>query len=101
MELRRTCGPDICKGLTRGEVGVRPLHNASRGGIMPEIVCVSPIDASVVARRTTASAPEIDAALAAARKAQRDWAMVPLEERVATVLRAIEALGAMNDDIVG
>ncbi|MFI5010911.1 MAG: aldehyde dehydrogenase family protein [Hyphomicrobiales bacterium] len=67
---------------------------------MSEIVCISPIDGREVARRKTASPSEIDAALAGARKAQRDWASVPLEERVATVLRGIEALGAMNEDIV-
>ncbi len=67
---------------------------------MPEIVCVSPIDGREVARRQTASASDIDAALAGARQAQRDWARVPLAERVATVLRGVEALGAMNEDIV-
>ena len=67
---------------------------------MAEIVCVSPIDQSVVARRKTASAQEIEAALAEARRAQRGWANVPLAERVAAVLRGVEALGAMNDDIV-
>jgi len=67
---------------------------------MPEIVCISPIDGREVARRPTASALEIEAALAAARQAQRDWALVPLQERVATVMAGIAALGAMNEEVV-
>src|SRR5882762_4564493 len=67
---------------------------------MPEIVCISPIDGREVARRPTASALEIEAALAAARQAQHDWALVPLQERVATVMAGIAALGAMNEEVV-
>ncbi|SEB97052.1 Acyl-CoA reductase [Rhizobiales bacterium GAS191] len=67
---------------------------------MSEIVCVSPIDGREVARRTTATSSEIAAALSSAREAQREWARLPLRQRVATVLGAVEALGAMNEDIV-
>jgi acyl-CoA reductase-like NAD-dependent aldehyde dehydrogenase len=67
---------------------------------MSEIICVSPIDGREVARRKTASGAEIEAALGLAREAQRRWAAVPLEERVAAVMGGVEALGAMNEDIV-
>ncbi|MBV8766987.1 MAG: aldehyde dehydrogenase family protein [Hyphomicrobiales bacterium] len=67
---------------------------------MPEIVCVSPVDGREVARRKTASGAEIETALGLAREAQRSWAEVPLDERIATVMRGVEALGAMNEDIV-
>jgi acyl-CoA reductase-like NAD-dependent aldehyde dehydrogenase len=68
---------------------------------MADIVCVSPIDGKELARRSTASATEIEAALTRARQAQRNWAFVPLRERMAIVMRGVDALGAMNEDIVG
>jgi acyl-CoA reductase-like NAD-dependent aldehyde dehydrogenase len=68
---------------------------------MTDIVCVSPIDGKELVRRSTASAGEIEAALTKARRAQRDWACVPLHERIAIVMRGVDALGAMNEDIVG
>jgi acyl-CoA reductase-like NAD-dependent aldehyde dehydrogenase len=67
---------------------------------MPDIICVSPIDGREVARRKTASGAEIEAALRLAREAQRRWAAVPLDERIAVVMRGVEALGAMNEDVV-
>jgi len=68
---------------------------------MPDIICISPIDGKELVRRQTASASEIDAALARARKAQAEWAQVPVAERVAIVMKGIVALGAMNEEIVG
>ncbi|MBV8769052.1 MAG: aldehyde dehydrogenase family protein [Hyphomicrobiales bacterium] len=67
---------------------------------MPEIICVSPVDGREMARRKTASGVEIETALRLARQAQRSWAQVPLDERIAAVMRGVEALGAMNEDIV-
>lgn len=67
---------------------------------MTEIICTSPIDGAVVARRPTASAAEIDAALAAARKAQAEWSRVPVKERAAAMLRFLEAMRALNSEIV-
>ncbi len=40
---------------------------------MNDIVCISPIDGSEVARRPIATDAEIAAALAQARRAQQDW----------------------------
>jgi acyl-CoA reductase-like NAD-dependent aldehyde dehydrogenase len=67
---------------------------------MSEIVCTSPIDGTVVARRRTASAAEIEAALASARKAQAEWSRVPVKERAAAMLRFLEATRALNGEIV-
>ncbi len=67
---------------------------------MSEIICTSPIDGTVVARRRTASAAEIDAALTAARKAQAEWSRVPVKERAAAMLRFLEAMRALNGEIV-
>jgi acyl-CoA reductase-like NAD-dependent aldehyde dehydrogenase len=67
---------------------------------MSEIICISPIDGSVVARRATASAAQIDAALVSARKAQAEWSRVPVKERAAAMLRFLEAMRTLNGEIV-
>lgn len=67
---------------------------------MTEIICTSPIDGTVVARRPTASAAEIDAALTAARKAQAEWSRVPVKERAIAMLRFLDAMRALNGEIV-
>jgi acyl-CoA reductase-like NAD-dependent aldehyde dehydrogenase len=67
---------------------------------MNEIVCLSPIDGREVARRPIWSDADVDSALAAARRAQRDWARVPVADRVATMLRFLEAMRALNPEIV-
>ncbi len=67
---------------------------------MTDIICLSPIDGREVARRTTASAKEIESALAAARTAQAGWSRVPIAERGAIMLRFLEAMRAMNGEIV-
>jgi acyl-CoA reductase-like NAD-dependent aldehyde dehydrogenase len=67
---------------------------------MSDIICRSPIDDSVVAKRTTARADAIDAALGKARQAQRKWAVVPVAERAAVMMRFLEAMRGLNPDIV-
>jgi acyl-CoA reductase-like NAD-dependent aldehyde dehydrogenase len=66
---------------------------------MTEIVCISPVDGREVARKRTASAEEIAAAVAAARKAQAVWAQVPLAERGRLCLAAVDAMLAMKPEI--
>jgi acyl-CoA reductase-like NAD-dependent aldehyde dehydrogenase len=61
---------------------------------------VSPIDGSVVAERPTASQAEIAAAVERSREARTAWAEVGVEERGAFLLRFLEALAAMDDEIV-
>jgi len=61
---------------------------------------ISPVNGEVHAERPVASRAEVDAALAKARAAQKDWADRPLAERVALVRAGIARLRAMNDEIV-
>jgi acyl-CoA reductase-like NAD-dependent aldehyde dehydrogenase len=61
---------------------------------------ISPIDGSVYAERPVASETELDAAVSRARAAQVEWAATPLEERAKYLLAFLEALLAMNDEIV-
>lgn len=62
--------------------------------------CISPIDGSVFAERTTLSLDEAKAAAAKGRAAQAAWAARPLQERVDLVMAGVAAVGAMNDEIV-
>jgi acyl-CoA reductase-like NAD-dependent aldehyde dehydrogenase len=66
---------------------------------MPDIVCISPVDGREVVRRASASAAEIDAAIAAARKAQAEWKRVPVAERGKILSKAVDAMLAMRDEI--
>jgi acyl-CoA reductase-like NAD-dependent aldehyde dehydrogenase len=65
-----------------------------------DIVCISPIDGGEVARRRPASPEEILSVVAAARKAQREWATTTLAERKAKMLAFLDAMKAQNDAIV-
>ena len=67
---------------------------------MKMLQCISPIDGSVYAERPATGFDAARAAVAETRAAQADWAARPLEERVRLVLAGIEAVGAMNDEIV-
>lgn len=67
---------------------------------MDDIVCISPIDGRELVRRKPASDEAIAAALAAARTAQKAWAQVPLADRVSAVMRFLEAMLALNQEIV-
>ena len=67
---------------------------------MSDITCISPVDGREVARRTPASPSEIAAAIAAARAAQREWARVPVQERARHCSAAVDAMLAMEDEIV-
>lgn len=66
---------------------------------MSEIVCISPIDGREVARRATASADQIASALQRARVAQRAWRHVPIKDRAALMLRVLDIMRVMNDDV--
>lgn len=67
---------------------------------MKDIVCISPIDGHEVARRPVASDAHIAATLKASREAQRAWALVPVRERCAAVLKFMDAMLALNQEIV-
>jgi acyl-CoA reductase-like NAD-dependent aldehyde dehydrogenase len=63
---------------------------------MDELVCLSPVDGREYARRRFASGAEIGQALAAARRAQREWAKTTIAERSALILRFLAAMEALN-----
>lgn len=61
---------------------------------------VSPVDGSIFAERPLADGSAIDAALARARAARRLWSGVDLRERAQAVTRFVDALLAINAEIV-
>jgi acyl-CoA reductase-like NAD-dependent aldehyde dehydrogenase len=67
---------------------------------MSQIECISPVDGSVYVTRPTATPDAARDRLAAARRAQRDWARRPLEERIALVEEGIARLDRVNADLV-
>ena len=67
---------------------------------MSEIRCISPIDGSVVVARPSVGLEHARAAIAGARAACAAWAERPLEDRIAAVIAGMEALGAVNEEIV-
>jgi acyl-CoA reductase-like NAD-dependent aldehyde dehydrogenase len=66
---------------------------------MPELITISPIDGSEVARRAYADEHHIAATLRRAKIAQRDWRQVSLVERMAVLSRAVDAFSANKDAI--
>ena len=67
---------------------------------METIKLKSPIDGSIYAERPVASDQAVNAAVERAKAAQADWARVPMAERGGYMLAMLEALVAMNDEIV-
>jgi acyl-CoA reductase-like NAD-dependent aldehyde dehydrogenase len=61
---------------------------------------ISPIDGSLYAERPLLADSALDGLVARARAAQAEWARVPVKERVAGALAFLDALVAMNDDLV-
>jgi acyl-CoA reductase-like NAD-dependent aldehyde dehydrogenase len=66
---------------------------------MSDIVCISPVDGREVVRRPASSAAEIEAAVAAARKAQAAWKRVSVAERGKILSNAVDAMLAMRDEV--
>lgn len=64
-----------------------------------DLVCISPIDGTEVARRPVLSAPGLNAAVENAREAQKLWAAKSLEERAHYCRKAVDAMLAMTEDI--
>lgn len=64
------------------------------------IQLISPVDGRVYAERRCANAAQIDQALAAAEAAQALWKRRPLSERAACCSAAVDAMLAMQADIV-
>ncbi len=64
-----------------------------------KLQCVTPVDGSVYVERPLAGESEIEAALARAEAAQRDWRNTPLAQRQAILGRAVDAFVARADEI--
>ncbi|WP_018429388.1 aldehyde dehydrogenase family protein [Hoeflea sp. 108] len=60
----------------------------------------SPVDGSIYVERPVATDQAVNAAVERARTAQADWARVPVAERAAYMLKMLEALVGMSDEIV-
>lgn len=60
----------------------------------------SPVDGSIYVERPIATDHAVNAAVERARAAQADWAKVPVAERAAYMLKMLEALVGMSDEIV-
>ncbi|QXC49860.1 aldehyde dehydrogenase family protein [Agrobacterium salinitolerans] len=67
---------------------------------MTMIQNISPIDGSVYAEREAMSLEAARAAVSKARKAQKDWARRPLEDRVQLVLKGVARLNEMVAEVV-
>ncbi|KJE90467.1 aldehyde dehydrogenase [Capsaspora owczarzaki ATCC 30864] len=66
---------------------------------MHSIQVVSPVDGSIVATRTLATAEEVDAVIERSKVAQKAWGKVPVKERVAICLKFVDAFVAGKDEI--
>ncbi|WFR94072.1 aldehyde dehydrogenase family protein [Rhizobium tumorigenes] len=67
---------------------------------MSMIQCISPVNGEVYAERPGLSLEAAREAVARARKAQKDWARRPLEDRVQLVMKGVARLNEMVDDVV-
>ncbi|WP_312223495.1 aldehyde dehydrogenase family protein [Rhizobium rhizoryzae] len=67
---------------------------------MTMIQCISPVDGSVYAERPASSLEAASEAVARSRRAQKDWAKRPLEDRVQLVMKGVARLNEMVDEVV-
>jgi acyl-CoA reductase-like NAD-dependent aldehyde dehydrogenase len=61
---------------------------------------ISPVDGSVYAERPYTTDTALDAAISRARTAQATWALTPVAERAKQTIAFLDAVLAMNDEIV-
>ncbi|MBD8892239.1 aldehyde dehydrogenase family protein [Roseibium litorale] len=64
------------------------------------IKLISPVDGSIYTERPALDEAAVSRVVTTARTAQASWAAVPLDERVAYCLKALDALKGMNDEVV-
>ena len=67
---------------------------------MNEIICISPIDGEIFAKRNTLSLKDAKDKVQLLRAAQKAWSARPLAERVSLVMEGVDAVGKMDDQIV-
>src|SRR5258706_16027642 len=73
---------------------------ARHQGMSQTVKIISPIDGSVYAERAQITDAALDDAVSRARAAQAEWALVPVKERVGKALAFLDALLAMNVEMV-
>ncbi len=66
---------------------------------MKTLKTISPVDGREYVTRPLATAPQIEASLAAAQKAKEGWRRTPLAERIAALTRMVDAMLAGKDAI--
>lgn len=64
------------------------------------LTCISPIDGSVFAERQIMSEVKVRELVASAKQAQKEWSQRPIDQRIALVLKGVQRLGEMNEQIV-
>jgi acyl-CoA reductase-like NAD-dependent aldehyde dehydrogenase len=67
---------------------------------LDDLICISPVDGREYARRPLTPPAEIDRAIERARRAQREWAEVPLADRCRVIKRFLDAMERLNTEIV-
>lgn len=67
---------------------------------METIKLISPVDGSLYAERPVAGGAAVEAAVSRARAAQAEWRLVPVAERARCVLGLLDALTAVEAEIV-
>lgn len=67
---------------------------------MEDLICISPLDGREYARRSLTDPADVARAIDGARAAQREWAQVPLEDRLAVMGRFLQAMQDLNPEIV-
>lgn len=68
--------------------------------MMTTINCISPVNGAIYATRSSSPLEAANDVVASARKAQKDWARRPLEDRVRLVLKGVARLNEMVDEVV-
>lgn len=66
---------------------------------MSEMICISPVDGSVIARRQPTSLKELEAKLASASQVQKQWARVSLDERKKYILAFLKEIELINPEV--
>ena len=67
---------------------------------MTMIRCISPVNGEVYAEREALTLDAARAAVARAQAAQPAWEALPLSDRIARVMKGIEALNGMKSQVV-
>ena len=67
---------------------------------MNELICISPIDGEIFAKRNTLSLKDAKDKVQLLRAAQKAWSARPLAERISLVMEGVDAVGKMDDQIV-